>query len=580
MEVPSLLFLLKQEKNSFTFDGGGKPKDPRLHRSKLPDDKIIEKEPNSTHFLFSKNGHSVGKRKDENLDKYYCSSHSEQHHCRQIGYAGQKCMRRESDFDVGFSRSNKVFDANENLSHPKQSLSLALLLNQRTPERTKNHDRNGESSDFGSIHNRNESPLSLSQLLESEDKNVRNINNYRTENVEADRTKNNVYPTPTDGVEATRTKDENLSSLLQDVVLSQEEENNETEKDSEIEDDDDDDLEAYNYDEDITPEKFVVDEHFAASQQSQHVAGMSSLKPCQRRMRSKSVSPNFVQRQQADCSKNGTATKPIAARRLAMVAGTVPIFNAKTGLPLSSSPAPIKKPRKISESSCGSNLSKSSSLDDLQPCALGLSKSAPAPSSLLGNFEESVLNGRMPINGFLEGFWAKLGASGTFCPKHINIPMEIQYFSLSDDNAPSPYLGRITLRDKKKRKRYRVPRKGTVQLTIFNPNKTVVKVFVVVYNFEDMPDYTRTFLRQKIVAADSTNSKNDVPTLHYLIHLSFVSSKSSHIYLHSDIRVLFRQRAPDEPLKTITNGPTNPKYTSITKRSHPFKGGSENDDSS
>ena len=292
MEVSSLLFLLKQERNSFTFDGGGKPKDPRLHRSKIPDNKILEKE--TTDFLFTKHSHCVGKRKDENLDLYYCSSHSGQHNCRQIGYAGQKCMRRESDFDVGFSRSNKLFDANENLSQPKQSLSLALLLNQRTPERTKNHDINSESFHFGSGPNRNESPLSLSQLLESENKNSRSINNCRTENVEAARTTNNLETRITDTSETTRTKDENLSSLLQDVVLSQEE--SENEKDSEVEDDDDDDLESYNYDEDITPEKFVVDEHFAASQQSQNAACVA--KPCQRRMRSKSVSPNFVQRQQ------------------------------------------------------------------------------------------------------------------------------------------------------------------------------------------------------------------------------------------------------------------------------------------
>ena len=36
--------------------------------------------------------------------------------------------------------------------------------------------------------------------------------------------------------------------------------------------------------------------------------------------------------------------------------------------------------------------------------------------------------------------------------------------------------------------------------TIFNPNKTVVKVFVVLYDFNDMPCNTHTFLRQKIVS--------------------------------------------------------------------------------
>ena len=33
--------------------------------------------------------------------------------------------------------------------------------------------------------------------------------------------------------------------------------------------------------------------------------------------------------------------------------------------------------------------------------------------------------------------------------------------------------------------------------TLFNPNKTVVKMFVVLYDFSDMPPRAQTFLRQK-----------------------------------------------------------------------------------
>lgn len=51
----------------------------------------------------------------------------------------------------------------------------------------------------------------------------------------------------------------------------------------------------------------------------------------------------------------------------------------------------------------------------------------------------------------------------------------------------------------------------------------------------------------------------------FFLH-SFVASKNSHIYLHTDIRVIFRQRVPDEPLITITDGPTHPKYTPIARK--------------
>ena len=37
------------------------------------------------------------------------------------------------------------------------------------------------------------------------------------------------------------------------------------------------------------------------------------------------------------------------------------------------------------------------------------------------------------------------------------------------------------------KKGYRVPSKGTLQLTLFNPLGTVVKMFVVQYDLSDMP---------------------------------------------------------------------------------------------
>lgn len=44
-----------------------------------------------------------------------------------------------------------------------------------------------------------------------------------------------------------------------------------------------------------------------------------------------------------------------------------------------------------------------------------------------------------------QGFMAELGASGSFCPAHVTLPVKAYFFSLSDDNAPSPYLVRFCL---------------------------------------------------------------------------------------------------------------------------------------
>ena len=64
--------------------------------------------------------------------------------------------------------------------------------------------------------------------------------------------------------------------------------------------------------------------------------------------------------------------------------------------------------------------------------------------------------------------------------------------------------------------------------TLFNPNKTVVKMFVVMYDLRAMPAGHQTFLRQRTfsvpVRRDTNNHTSRKPlgqgrTLRYLVHL-------------------------------------------------------------
>lgn len=198
-------------------------------------------------------------------------------------------------------------------------------------------------------------------------------------------------------------------------------------------------------------------------------------------------------------------------------------------------------------------------------------------SALLGNFEESVLNGRMEPAGVVEGFSVDLGASGSFCPQHVQLPVKAYFFgSLSDDNAPSPYLGYVDLQSLGKRG-YHVPRKGTLQVTLFNPNKKVVKMFVVLYDLEDMPARSQTFLRQRTVYAPTGRSVggsgSDAPPLpthlRYLIHMRFATSKSGKLYLHTDLRLIFARDkfeydarvAASYEMRSYTEAPSNPKFS-------------------
>ncbi|CAH2296874.1 Hypothetical predicted protein [Pelobates cultripes] len=203
--------------------------------------------------------------------------------------------------------------------------------------------------------------------------------------------------------------------------------------------------------------------------------------------------------------------------------------------------------------------------------------------SLLGNFEESILRGRFAPSGQIEGFTAEIGASGSYCPQHVTLPVEVTYFHISEHSMPSPFLGVIDL-DAVGKKGYSVPSTGTIQVTLFNPNKTVVKMFLVTYDFKDMPPNHLTFLRHRIFlvpvqevedgerimqeATECGSGKDKARRiLCYLMHLRFHRSKSGKIYLHDDIRLLFSRKSievdtgiPYE-LKSFTEAPKNPKYS-------------------
>lgn len=264
------------------------------------------------------------------------------------------------------------------------------------------------------------------------------------------------------------------------------------------------------------------------------------------------------------------------------------VFHSRTGLPLTSSPAPLRRGSCCFDydSSLNSVSSKRNALFELNtppsPGAVSLeetdrdaeiigegeetpkrrssSRHRPQSHALLGSFEESALNGRLEPVSTVHGFTAELGASGSFCPKHQKLPVTVFFYTLGDnDKVSTPYLAHINL----EKKGYQVPRSGTVQVTLLNPLGTVVKMFVVLYDLTDMPPRSHTFLRQRTLRDK---------TLRYLVHLRFMSSKSGRIYLHTDIRMIICRKSdvdtasdlgsesPKE-LRSYIHGPTNPKFS-------------------
>eukprot|EP01113_Clastostelium_recurvatum_P013360 TRINITY_DN17043_c0_g1_i7.p1 TRINITY_DN17043_c0_g1~~TRINITY_DN17043_c0_g1_i7.p1 ORF type:complete len:713 (-),score=162.66 TRINITY_DN17043_c0_g1_i7:59-2197(-) len=181
----------------------------------------------------------------------------------------------------------------------------------------------------------------------------------------------------------------------------------------------------------------------------------------------------------------------------------------------------------------------------------GGSSDALTSPGFAGSFQESILSGHMSTTAStsFEGFVADLGVSGKdLIPPHKRLPFQAVYYHVDPD---TPYVGTVDLPEKG----YRVPEKGLVQLTLFNPTKTPIKTFLVPYDLSGMPPLTKTFLRQKIVTGTP-------PLLRYAVHLRFASPKKKRFYLYRNIRVVFPSRVPDEVEKLILSyeGPQDCKY--------------------
>ncbi|CEJ00733.1 hypothetical protein RMCBS344292_14782 [Rhizopus microsporus] len=192
--------------------------------------------------------------------------------------------------------------------------------------------------------------------------------------------------------------------------------------------------------------------------------------------------------------------------------------------------------------------------------------------SLVGSFEESLFSGRMssqpskPIT-----FHCQLGVLGydckpsLKCPPHWSILFPATFYDFQDDHS-TPYVGTVDIQDHLQSKNlsmpgYRIPPKGQIQVVVKNPNKTAVKLFLIPYDFTDMPRNSKTFLRQKSYGEQPGH--HDV--LRYAIHLHVCRTEKKRIYIYKHIRIVFANRIADarEKFKVICEGPKEPVYVPL-----------------
>jgi len=176
--------------------------------------------------------------------------------------------------------------------------------------------------------------------------------------------------------------------------------------------------------------------------------------------------------------------------------------------------------------------------------------------SFVGSLQESLLSGHMSMtkSSVFSGFTAKISATSSgsrASSSHLKIPFDTYHYHLEDYNK-TPYVGSIFL----PKGRFRIAPAGQLQVTIFNPSNTPVKVFVVQYDLTDMPPNSKTFLRQ------ITRTALPPHILHYAVQFTIICSKSNRYYLYNNVRTVFPHRKPDDrdALEVVCQSPSQPQF--------------------
>lgn len=267
MDIPEIMFLIKQQKNLFTFDGGGQvdlvSNNETLNNDSTKNEVVPSHySPNSKQILdaFSTlasspsepcfSGHITAsiKRKDDNID-LYCASHSKPSNCQQTTYSGEKHLK----LSVECSRKPRKFKKEEKLNVPNKACRnvFGTYKSSKEDSRTRN------------IINAPKSALSLSELLQDSK------------------------------IDHSRRDQDGLSSMLEGFVIDTKEDSESTDnEDDEEEEDDEDEIEiaSFNCNDEASP--IIKDGESSNNYNNNNNNGDKG--PCLRRLRSKSASPNFV----------------------------------------------------------------------------------------------------------------------------------------------------------------------------------------------------------------------------------------------------------------------------------------------
>eukprot|EP00730_Choanoeca_flexa_P000051 TRINITY_DN10020_c0_g2_i2.p1 TRINITY_DN10020_c0_g2~~TRINITY_DN10020_c0_g2_i2.p1 ORF type:complete len:565 (+),score=74.24 TRINITY_DN10020_c0_g2_i2:134-1828(+) len=183
-----------------------------------------------------------------------------------------------------------------------------------------------------------------------------------------------------------------------------------------------------------------------------------------------------------------------------------------------------------------------------------------SPTSFRVNLEESLLGNAIPssVPCAIAGFTVKITTSSTVLnPEPVKLPVVAKYYHLHQERF-NPYVASLNLSrelkeaDLGKKGKLRVPKRGQLQLVVFNPEQTGVKVFVVPYNLSTMPANHRTRLRQRTHVL--ANLHQSATTLLYALHVQLQTDRKGRLFLVDEIKMVLASRPPhdQDSIKTET----------------------------
>ncbi|KNC76333.1 hypothetical protein, variant [Sphaeroforma arctica JP610] len=195
-----------------------------------------------------------------------------------------------------------------------------------------------------------------------------------------------------------------------------------------------------------------------------------------------------------------------------------------------------------------------------------------ASTGFIGRIEHNLLTAKMSMMCAepLMQFSVRLGVySPTRSYSSVTLDANVTHFENSEDcwtarNSVLPYCAVVkregNFADSRRPGWYRLPKSGSLNIAIINPNGTPIKVLVLKYDVSDMPPSCKTMIRQRYSTRVSDIGPRHPPRLRHAAHVVLATSSKNIVYLTGNLTLAFMHCVEDSDLDVTYESPQNPRY--------------------